>query len=183
LPIFDTRPSLSLPPEEFCRGTSPSQAANCRPDLKAEGSGTLAASAVAVIMPTPGIVSSRWLASFCRCQANSCRSILPICSARVSSWAPDLPPERQKRGPGEGGKLKPVRISQPPNEIGHLPRSLSCDDPELGDVGPDRIEDHRPLTHQEIARPMQDQDALLRLGLDRHKVHIRPSDGFADGFT
>ena len=32
-PCFDILPSLSLPPDEFCRGTSPSHAASCRPDL------------------------------------------------------------------------------------------------------------------------------------------------------
>ena len=89
LPIFETRPSRSFPPDEFCLGTSPSQAANCRPDLKVVGSGTLAASAVAVMTPTPGIVSSRWLAAFCRCRTSSCRSILRIASARCSSCDPN----------------------------------------------------------------------------------------------
>ena len=34
-----------MPPEEFCRGTKPRKAANCRPDLNTLGSGTLAESA------------------------------------------------------------------------------------------------------------------------------------------
>ena len=58
-PIFDIRPRRSLPPEEFCRGTRPRNAANWRPVLKTPGSGTLAARAVAVMMPTPGMVSRR----------------------------------------------------------------------------------------------------------------------------
>jgi uncharacterized protein (DUF2237 family) len=36
-----------LPPVEFCRGTSPTQAANSRPDLNADGSVTVAAMAAA----------------------------------------------------------------------------------------------------------------------------------------
>jgi hypothetical protein len=56
------RPSLSLPPEEFWRGTRPRKAANSRPDLNRLGSGTEAAKAVALISPTPGMVASRWLA-------------------------------------------------------------------------------------------------------------------------
>ena len=33
----DIRPMRSLPPVEFCRGTSPIQAASSRPDLNTEG--------------------------------------------------------------------------------------------------------------------------------------------------
>lgn len=52
------RPSLSLPPEEFWRGTSLSDAANSRPDRNWAGSVTDAAKAVALITPTPGIGQS-----------------------------------------------------------------------------------------------------------------------------
>ena len=44
LPIFEIRPMRSLPPDEFLRGTRPRKAANYRPDLKKDGSNTLAAS-------------------------------------------------------------------------------------------------------------------------------------------
>jgi hypothetical protein len=60
-------PGLEIPlgrrlsPLEFCRGTSPSQAASWRPELKHDGSVTVAAGAVAVIGPTPGIVAGRLL--------------------------------------------------------------------------------------------------------------------------
>jgi hypothetical protein len=40
-------PSRSLPPLEFCRGTSPIHAARFRPDLNALGSGTVATRALA----------------------------------------------------------------------------------------------------------------------------------------
>jgi hypothetical protein len=49
-------PSRGFPPVEFCRGTSPIQAAISRPDLNAEGSVVEAANALAVIGPMPGYV-------------------------------------------------------------------------------------------------------------------------------
>ena len=67
--LFADPPRRSLPPDEFCRGTRPIQAANCRPDLKSDASVTVAAIALAVIGPIPGIVSRRRLSSFERCQA------------------------------------------------------------------------------------------------------------------
>lgn len=54
-------PRRSLTPDEFCRGTRPIHAANCRPDLKSAASVTVAAIALAVIEPIPGIASRRWL--------------------------------------------------------------------------------------------------------------------------
>ena len=78
-----TMPSLSLPPLEFCLGVRPSQAANSRPDLKNDGSGTVAAIADAVKMPMPGIVASRRLVSFLLCQALISRSRVSTCSSRV----------------------------------------------------------------------------------------------------
>src|SRR5271169_2147869 len=53
-PIFEMPPRRVLLPDEFWRGTRPSQAANSRPDLKCDGSVTVAAIAVAVMKPTPG---------------------------------------------------------------------------------------------------------------------------------
>jgi transketolase len=47
----------SLPPLEFCRGVMPSQAANSRPDRNREGRATVAAMALAPMMPTPGAVA------------------------------------------------------------------------------------------------------------------------------
>ncbi len=48
-------PSRTLPPLPVCVGTSPSQAQNSRPDLKALASPMVAMAAVAVSRPTPGI--------------------------------------------------------------------------------------------------------------------------------
>ena len=48
-------------PVEFCGGTRPSQAANSQPLRKPLGSATMAAMAVAMMGPMPGIVANRWL--------------------------------------------------------------------------------------------------------------------------
>src|SRR3954453_2309955 len=61
LPRLDIPPRRLLPPVEFCRGTKPSHAANSRPLRKPLGSATIAAIAVAMMGPMPGIVAKRWL--------------------------------------------------------------------------------------------------------------------------
>lgn len=58
-------PSFSLPPVEFCRGASPSQAEKSRPELKTLGSGTLATITVAMSLPTPGTPASNLLIGLC----------------------------------------------------------------------------------------------------------------------
>ena len=50
--------SCSLPPLKCWRGTNPSQAANWRPDRNAFASRMVAAGAVAVMTPMPGMVPS-----------------------------------------------------------------------------------------------------------------------------
>jgi hypothetical protein len=59
---------------EFCRGTSPIQAARSLPDLKAVGSGTVATMALASTGPTPGISISRWPSSVDLALARTSRS-------------------------------------------------------------------------------------------------------------
>lgn len=68
-PIFDTRPRRSLPPVEFCRGTSPSQAAKSRPDRNCSNGGAKLRMARAVTGPTPGMVRRR--ATYGVCAATS----------------------------------------------------------------------------------------------------------------
>src|SRR6185503_12490127 len=66
LPILEIRPNRSLPPLECDLGVKPSQAAKCRPDLKAAGSGTNALTEAAMMAPTPGMVVSRRASASCR---------------------------------------------------------------------------------------------------------------------
>ena len=54
-PLLEIPSCCVLPPVPTCRGVRPSQAANCRPDLKVDRSVAVATNAVAVKGPMPGI--------------------------------------------------------------------------------------------------------------------------------
>ena len=51
--------NFTRPPVPDCRGTRPRKAANSRPERKPRVSATVATTAVAVSLPTPGIAASR----------------------------------------------------------------------------------------------------------------------------
>ncbi len=70
-PCLDIPPKRTLSPLEFCFGTRPGQAANCRPERNCPGSLAVATIAVAVITPTPGMATSLRLASFSRCHSSN----------------------------------------------------------------------------------------------------------------
>ncbi len=84
LPIFDIRPSRSLPPLEWGFGVRPSQPAKCRPDVKPPGSETSALMDAAMIAPTPGIVTRRRMSSSCFAPSTMSRPSSPIFWARLS---------------------------------------------------------------------------------------------------
>jgi len=86
--LLGDRPELLLAPVESCRGTSPIQAAKSRPDRNTVGSATVAAIAVAPMTPMPGMVSTRWLASFERC----CILIRFSIARSPSAWPQAAPP-------------------------------------------------------------------------------------------
>jgi hypothetical protein len=56
------------------------------------------------------------------------------------------------------------------------------DDPELGKVRSDRIDDGRLLANEQMSRAMEAQAALLLGRLGRHEAHVSPGDGFANRF-
>jgi hypothetical protein len=78
-PCLEILPSRSLPPVECDLGARPSHAAKCRADLNWLASAMLAASAEAVIGPTPGIDANRRLTSFSRWLAMMAASKVAIC--------------------------------------------------------------------------------------------------------
>ena len=84
LPRLDIPPNRFLPPVEFWRGTRPSHAANSRPLRKPLGSATIAAIAVAMMGPMPGIVAKRWLTGLLLCQPISCFSSAAIAASSCS---------------------------------------------------------------------------------------------------
>src|ERR1700729_3875293 len=87
-PIFDTRPRRSLPPEEFCLGANPRNAANSRGPEKTPTSCTLAAIAEAVTGPIPGtLIRRRAFASVftssMKARSLTAISSLSACSSRI----------------------------------------------------------------------------------------------------
>src|SRR5882757_6261573 len=68
-------PSFCLPAVEWSLGVRPSQAANCRPEPKACGSGVFITSSEAMTGPIVGIAASRRDRSLARYQATSLASI------------------------------------------------------------------------------------------------------------
>jgi hypothetical protein len=82
--------------------------------------------------------------------------------------------------PGNSRYDRAFLIFQALDQLGHMTRSLWRHDTELGQVRPDRIDDHRPLPGQKIACPMQDENTLLLLGLDWDVTHVRAADGLTN---
>src|SRR5262249_16751193 len=57
-----------------------------------------------------------------------------------------------------------------------------CDDPELGQVRANGIDDGRLLANEQMACAMKHQAALLFRGLGWHEAHVWPGGGFANRF-
>jgi hypothetical protein len=61
------RPKRFSPPLEFCRGVIPGHVSNSRPERNTDGSATVAAIALAPMMPIAGTLGSKQLTRLCRC--------------------------------------------------------------------------------------------------------------------
>ena len=127
-PIFDTPPSLGLPPVVCCRGTRPSQAEKPRPRRKLSIGGMNAWMASGVIRPTPGIIISRAVASSSLGLVQSFGSSLSI---RPSNSLTQLDDRLRQAA----GRVLERRIQLPdpgPALRGH--------DAVLGEVAPERVD-------------------------------------------
>ena len=109
-PCLVMPPNFSLPPLEFCRGTSPIQAARALPDLKAVGSGTVATMALASTGPTPGTSINR--------QPNSVDRALDLTRRSFSSTWSFTSPNWQTNGASEARATAGTRSSSglPPGD-------------------------------------------------------------------
>ena len=85
-PIFDVRPSRSLPPLECCFGVSPTQAVKSRPFEKVSIGGAKVVIAAAVIGPMPGMVVNRLAVSSVPARRRSSVSRPAIFSLRSPIW-------------------------------------------------------------------------------------------------
>jgi hypothetical protein len=92
----------------------------------------------------------------------------------------ELTRQSKERGPDDLGQSEGVIITKAHAKFSNFPGALSRNNAELGEVCPDRIQEHRALSHQQVARSMQYENTLLLLGLHRHEAHVGSGDGLAD---
>jgi len=159
-----------------CFGTNPIQAARLRPDENIFQSPISATNPVAPIGPIPGISASRRLASHERCQAMMLLSMDPI-SAPMALYC-RASTSRMPRTAGETPAIRTIRDD--PEQLSRSITALGRHDAEFGQVSAQGIAQHRALTHQQLPGPVQHQDSLLLLRLDRDEPHRRPRDRLAD---
>jgi hypothetical protein len=165
-------PKRCLPPLEFSLGVNPSQAAKCRPDLKARGS-TVSASVAAPIGPMPGTSASSRLTGMALCSATSLRS-----SSATRVELRDLRPEKGEHLPRRGGdgRIVPEALDQ----CGGMADPLGHHDAKLGRMPAQRIDQLRALLDQQLAQRQQHAVGLFLSGFDRHEAHARPRRRLAD---
>src|SRR5205807_3790500 len=169
-------PSFSLPPLEFCFGTSPIQAEKSRPERKALASPTLATRAVANAGPTPGNL----IEPLARLIGSVPGHDQPVELQDLGLQHPQVGAESDETRPRNLGYAFVTGIGDNIEQCLDPIASDRRDDAELGKMGTDRIDHCSLLADEQVACAMQHQTALLlgRLGLD--KSHVCPGHRFAD---
>src|SRR6476659_5202996 len=74
-----------------------------------------------------------------------------------------------------------IRIGDDVEELLDTVAANRRDDPELGEMGADRIDHRGLLPNEEMTCAMEHEAALLRGRLGFHEAHARTQDGLADG--
>src|SRR5690349_22263192 len=174
-PIVEIAPSFCLPPVDFCRGVSPSQAAKSRPARKPSGAGTRAVIAVAAIGPMPGIVISRRATGSAFARWVISASNAWICASKA--WKVPINTFQDGSSAFRYGGARILDMGD--HGIG-VRDALGKNVAVLGQVPAQGVDALRALAHQEIAGAEHDPIRLLLLGFHRHKAHARALGGFAD---
>src|SRR5258708_11782642 len=93
-----------------------------------------------------------------------------------------LSPESSHAGPGYLGEPSVTAIGDNFEQLLDTTAPDRCDDPELGQVRANGIDDGRLLANEQMPCAVECQTALLLGGLCGHKPHVWPRDGFANRF-
>src|SRR5215468_7646847 len=171
-------PSLSLPPLEFCFGTSPIQAREIPSRSK-----------------RLGIPNARYQRS-CKCRADTRDGVkslaglvrsVPCHDAAIEGQdlglqCQQLSPKSSHAGPCYLGQPSVVGIGDDFEQLLDTAAPDRCDDPELGQVRANGIDDSRLLANEQMSSAMESQATLLLGRLGRHESHVLPGDGFANRF-
>src|SRR5262245_59967317 len=88
----------------------------------------------------------------------------------------------------EGSKTRASQLWEPAvgcigddfQQLLDTPAPDGGDNPKLGKIGADRINDGSLLTNEEMARPVEHQTALLLDRLGRHELHVGSRDRLAN---
>src|SRR6516164_1912304 len=175
-PCLEIGPSFCLPPVESCRGTSPIQAAKSRPERKTMGSDTVAAIALAPMMPMPGNAlkpPARLVGAMLLHNPLIKRTEHGLCCLKLRCQHNHARPRITRQA------LIPI-IRHDRQQLLEPCVALRSYNAELGQVPAQRIDQLGALAHQQITRAMLHQLTLLLLRLDPHEPHRRPPHGLAD---
>jgi hypothetical protein len=134
----------------------------------------VAASAVAVIGPIPGIVPLAHLVLPSLLGQPGVELLDP--AFRVAQ----LVNQTLKNAPGQGGNPRILQVGQHGGQLRDRAGALRRHDAEFGQVGAQRVDQLGLLADQGLAHPVDRQGALLLLGLDRHEPQARPLHRLAD---
>src|SRR5262249_7478529 len=163
------RPRRCRPPVEHCLGVRPRKAAKWRADLNSLALATVATMAEAVILPTPGMVARRRLASLLRCQARIAWSISLIRVCRSHNLSAD---------PGFRRDARVGIIVDDGDQLGNPPDTQRRHDTEFAEAASDQIRQHGLLLDEELARAVEREHGLLLGRLDCREPHRRATDRF-----
>src|ERR1700730_15313828 len=172
-PCLVILPSLSLPPLEFCFGTSPIHAEKSRPDRKAFGSATVATKAVASAGPTPGISSARLV--------RPVPGIDP--PVKLQNLRFELEEQRSQSFDAltrNIGDAFVFGICNRAKQFFHPLAAHRRHNPELRKIGADRFDHRGLLPDEQMPCPVKHETGLLFGRFRWNEPHIRPLNGFAD---
>jgi hypothetical protein len=125
--------------------------------------------AIAVIGPIPGMVCKRAVFS-------PPRRLTPKCLLNLG----DLLSKEVDLLEIEAAEISDDRRERALYIVDHIGEWLKVrlplrrDDPVLGEMAPERIDELGALAHEEVACTKDHQSSLLLLGLDSNKAHRRP---------
>src|SRR5882724_9931794 len=175
LPARLIPPRICRPPVDRSLGVNPIHAARCRPDWKWPGSISVT-KVSAVIGPTPGISANATLTGLALCAFMRPAS---ISLSRASRRPISLTKHRQHvTRDRRNAAIRDDRLQQGAD----LGKPLPGDHPELCRMTPERVDQLRALTNQQLARAQNHQLGLLLRRFHRHKAHARARRRFTDGF-
>src|SRR5580704_10221870 len=176
-----------LPPVVIWRGVNPSHATMSRPRRKALALPTAATSAVALIVPIPGIVTKRrtgssfraiWTNSLSKTAIRSSRARHSVRRSSISSLISSLMRGLSASIPSSSA---PIFIRESRKLLLQFAPALRRHDPTLQQQRAQRVDQRGALRHQPpFTRAMQRLNVRLSLAPDLNEPHRRPARRLRD---